>query len=173
MSIANSGGIWSIALKRIALRPLALTGLLTLAACGASEETTTIAGTTFTSDDEQGTATISSANGSLAVAEGDAAQKTPMPDYAPQYPGSTITNAMTSGKDGASKTTVLLTTTDPVSKVGAFYTDTFSRLGLELKQNVNSAEAVMLAAEAQAKKASVIIGTEGQLTTAVVTFSHN
>jgi hypothetical protein len=132
-----------------------------------------VRGNDDTSDDEQGTATISSANGSLAVAEGDAAQKTPMPDYAPQYPGSTITNAMTSGKDGASKTTVLLTTTDPVSKVGAFYTDTFSRLGLELKQNVNSAEAVMLAAEAQAKKASVIIGTEGQLTTAVVTFSHN
>ncbi|MBY0301909.1 MULTISPECIES: hypothetical protein [Sphingomonas] len=65
-----------------------------LAACGSSEKSTTVGGTTFASDDSKGTSTITSEKGMIRATDGTAAAKVTMPAYAPLYPGAAVTGVI-------------------------------------------------------------------------------
>lgn len=152
------------------MRVLVALGIFTLAGCGSAEETATIAGTTYTNEAD-GTATISSERGSVSASDGKAAANTPMPDFAPQYPGSTIESALMSERDGTQRTTVVFATDDSVKQVADFYREKFAAAGLTVKNTLMTDEAGILSAEGGGRKASVTISQDEGLNKGTVTFT--
>lgn len=147
-----------------------MVSLLALAACGSDDKSTTVAGTTFTSNENEGTATIANENGSVTVAEGAAAQATQLPNHAPRYPGATIVSALKSEKDGESQTTVVQESTDPIAAVGTFYTKAFTDNGMKITQNMTSPEVAMIVGEGEGKKTTLMASTEEGKTSVILTF---
>jgi|GEM_PF-1126583 len=155
-------------------RAISLIGLVALAACGSGEESTTLGGTTYTSNEQAGTATISGERGTLSVAEGDAAANTPMPDFAPQYPGARITSTLSSEREGVKRTNVVLTTADAPAKVVDFYKERFTGSGLEMKSEMIVETGGILSAEGNGKKASATVSQDEETkeTSIVISFSE-
>ena len=154
------------------MRAIVVLGALALAACGSDDDTVTLGDTTFTSNEQAGTATISNAEGSITTADGAAAAKTQMPDYAPQYPGSTITTALTTRKDDRNRTNIVLTTKDGIDKVAAFYKNKFTAAGLTIASDMTTSEVSMISAEGNGKKASITAAPDEGQTSVVVSYSQ-
>lgn len=153
------------------MRITLLAALVALAGCGSDERSATIAGTTYSSNDEDGTATIKSAKGTVSVAEGASAANTEMPVYAPRYPGSTIKGAIKTDRPGRHSTIVTLATDDAPKAVAQFYKDRFTENGLAIKSESLMEVGAMISAEGAGKKTSVTISREGRESTVVVSFS--
>lgn len=142
-----------------------------LGACGSNEQqSTTIQGTTY-SQDRDGTATIENEKGRLTAADGAAAAATSFPDFAPQYPGSTITTSLTSERQGIKRTSVVMETDKPVREVADFYKSRFEAAGLTPKSSMVMDDAALLSSEAAGKKASATIGKNEAKTTIALSFS--
>ncbi len=152
------------------MRLLAIVALTCLSACGSSEESTTIGGTTYTQQ-EDGTATISNENGSISATEGEAAANTKFPDFAPQYPGSTIESALVTNRDDGQRTMALLATSDGMDKVVEFYREKVTSAGLKVGMVHNIDGNGMLSAEAEGKKVSVTGGPQDGKTRFALTFT--
>jgi hypothetical protein len=157
--------------KDVTMRLFLLIVLTALTGCGSNEQSTTIAGTTYTSNDKDGTATIESAKGTISVAEGASAANTQLPGYAPRFPGSTIKSTMTTDKPGSKSTTVTMVTVEPTKAVAEFYKAEFAKNKLDVKSTFSTDEAAMISAEGDGKKVSVIVSREGQETTALLSYS--
>jgi hypothetical protein len=153
------------------MRSWMVLGCLALAACGSDEQSTTVAGTTYTSSDKDERATISNARGSISTVSGASAANTKLPDFAPRYPGSNIESVIDSKRDGRASTMVTLTTADPVQKVVDFYRPRFEGAGLAKKSEMITEEAGMLAAEAADKKASIAVSREEGKTSIVLSYT--
>jgi hypothetical protein len=150
---------------------LIVLGMLALVGCGSSERSTTVAGTTFTSNDKDGTATISSAHGSISTVSGDAAAQSRMPDFAPRYPGSSIESAIDSQRDGRKSSMITLVTPDETKRVAEFYRTKFQGAGLEKKTDIVSDDGGMLAAEGGGKKASIAVSRENGKSIVIVSYT--
>jgi hypothetical protein len=150
---------------------LIVLGMLTLIGCGSSERSTTVAGTTFTSNDKDGTATISTAHGSISTASGDAAAQSKMPDFAPRYPGSSIESAIDSRRDGRKSSMITLVTPDKTKTVADFYRAKFQGADLKKRTDIISDDGGMLAAEDGSKKASIAVSRENGKSTVIVSYT--
>lgn len=153
------------------LRVLVVAGALALTACGSDEESTTIAGTTYTTEGD-GTATISNERGSISATDGEAAANTPMPAFAPKYPGSSIESALVTQRDGVSRTIVTFATPDDAKKVAEFYRGKFTGAGMTIKSDLVVEGAAMLSAEADGRKAHLTIGPDDNQSKGSVSFSE-
>lgn len=150
------------------MRHVVIAAVVLLAACGSSEQSATIGGSTFTHDDEKGTAAITTERGTIRTADGAAAANVVMPDYAPLYPGSTVTGVIETDSDGLKNKMVTLETPDTIAKVADFYKSALTKAGWKVPSSVISGEGGMLAGEKDEKRVSVIISHEEAKTTAVV-----
>ncbi|WP_161392341.1 hypothetical protein [Croceibacterium xixiisoli] len=141
-----------------------------LAACGSSEESTTIGGTTFAQGSD-GAATISNENGSLSATDGAAAANTQFPDYAPKYPGATVESALVSNTDEGKRTMAVLVTDDSMESVVAFYREKFTAGGMEVGMVHSSADSGMISAEGNGRKVSATGGVQDGKTSFTLSFS--
>jgi len=97
------------------------------------------------------------------------------PAWVPEYPGShstySIKGAADSGEEGGN---VTYTTSDPASKVMAFYQDKAKDLGMDAKVTTASADGGVLVAtrEDDQRSLTVIVGTSGGQTTVNVTYAR-
>lgn len=153
------------------MRVLLMAASLALTACGSGEESTTIAGTTYTTE-RDGTATISNERGSISATEGEAAAKTPMPAFAPKYPGSSIEGALVSEREGVSRTIITFATSDEARMVADFYRDKFTDAGLTIQSDLLVEGAAMISAEGKGKKANLTIGPDENQTKGSLSFSE-
>lgn len=153
------------------MRALVVLASLALVACGSSEESTTIGGTTFTQNESEGSATITNERGSLTALEGAAAEKTEFPDYAPRYPGAAVESAIVSTSERGERTTAVLNTDDTIAQVADFYRARFAAAGLEMGMDMSTDETAMLSAQGDGKKATVTVAQQDGKTTFTVAFS--
>jgi len=150
---------------------LAPMAVLALSACGSGEKSTTIGGATYSSNDRDGTASITTDKGSLTTAEGAAAANFQMPAFAPKYPGATIVGVIRSESDGTTRHMVNMQSTDSIGKVAAFYKDGFVRAGLKTTSEMMTADGGMMSAEGDGRKVSIAISQDEGKTAAIVTYS--
>lgn len=155
------------------MRGSLLIGLALLTGCGSDEQSQTIAGTTYSSNDKEGTATISSNDRTISVVDGKSAASTKMPVYAPQYPGSTIESAIANATAGSKTTIVTLATSDAPGAVSQFYTKRFAEAGLSIQSNMTTENGALISAEGDGKKVSLVISREAAKTTAVISTSSS
>ncbi|MEN3746935.1 hypothetical protein TPR58_07135 [Sphingomonas sp. HF-S3] len=153
------------------MRFILLVSALALAGCGSSEETTTIAGTTYSSNDKEGTASIKSSDGEVSVVDGAAANKVEMPAFAPRYPGSTITGVIETKKAGHVSTMVNLRSADAPAAVATFYRDSFTKNGMKMTSDLPAEEGAMLTAEGKGNKVTVVVSQEDGSTLATISHS--
>ena len=153
------------------MRALILIGCLALAACGSGEESTTIGGTTYASNEREGTASITTDKGTISTVDGAAAANVDMPAFAPRYPGSTIVSAIQSQTAERTSHMVNIETSDSVDKVAAFYEKAFADAGLSVTSRMMTAEGGLMGAEGAGKKASIAVSVDEGKTMAVVSYS--
>lgn len=122
------------------MRHLVIAAAGLLAACGSSEKSTTIGGATFSTDGDKGSARITTSEGTLKTSEGAAAASVTMPDFAPRYPGASISAVLESESGGKKTKMVTFATADPVEKVFAFYKTALTSKGWKLKQSLSGGE---------------------------------
>lgn len=145
-----------------------LLGLLVLAACEAGDNDVTPVDGPETSED----------GGTLVPPEQPASQPSDaaavptiaMPEFAPQYPGSTI-KAVNSSHGGRQVHEVTLATHDDAGKIMDFYRDKFLAGGLKKTSDFQSGGTGVLSAAAKDRRASVAISKEGSQNLVIVTFS--
>lgn len=139
------------------MRKFLALALLALAACGSSEEKTTIGDVTLSNDEQAGISVIETATGSMKVVEGPEADKLEMPAFAPKYPGSIVESAIisTSAEKGTT-TTVNFSTKDSLAQIAEYYEKQFEAQGLKLGMKMVTEESIMVKGEADGKRASVI-----------------
>lgn len=151
------------------MRILSVVGLLALAACGGAqddaksgEESVAIGGSTFKSNEKEGTATIETPEGSITTAEGAAAANTSFPSYLPKYPGSVVTGSViTRKRDEKARVMASLVTDASFSDVAEFYKGQLAADGWKLDMNMVSDAGVMLSASKGSEKA-LVAASDGQ-----------
>ncbi|PCG10159.1 hypothetical protein [Sphingomonas ginsenosidimutans] len=139
-----------------------------LAACGSSEKSTTVGGTTFASDDSKGTSTITSEKGMIRATDGTAAAKVTMPAYAPLYPGAAVTGVIETENDGKKNKMVTLSTPDAIGKVLDFYKGSLTGAGWKVPSSFVGADGGMLAGEKDGKSVSIAFSRHDEGKTDVV-----
>lgn len=142
------------------MRRFVIAAAVLLSACGSSEKSTTVAGTTYTSDDSKGTASITTDKGSIRTAEGAAAQQVVMPAYAPLYPGATVTSVIETESEGRKSKMVTLSTPDALSKVTDYYKGTLAKAGWKVPSSFLSDDGGMLSGEKDGKSVSIALSRE-------------
>lgn len=155
------------------MRFMMLASLVVLAGCNSSEESTTVAGTTYTSDEKAGTASIKSSEGEVSVVDGAAADKVTLPAYAPRYPGATITEVIETKKPAETSTMANLETRDATAAVAKFYRDAFAKNGMKLTSDLPSDQGAMIAAEGNGTKATAMISQEDGKTLLTLTYTKS
>lgn len=153
------------------MRFLMLASLVVLTGCNSSEESTTVAGTTYTSDQKAGTATIKTSEGEMRTVDGAAADKAELPAYAPRYPGATIKTVIESKTNSGTSTVASLETKDPPAAVTKFYRDAFTKNGMKLTSDVPSDQVTMLSAEGNGNKVSAMASQQDGTTMVTLTYS--
>lgn len=155
------------------MRFLIMIGLasVALASCGSDEKKATVGDTTFTSNDKDGTATISNDRGTLSATTGAEAANTKMPDFAPQYPGSTIESVLNTDTAGGKSQMINLNTGDAPAKVTEFYKGKLSAAGLKIGMDMTTAETGMVTGEGNGHSASVTASAEDGKTAVLVTIT--
>lgn len=152
--------------------------LFALAACGSSDpaangDSVTIGDTRFSENQNKDSVTIENEKGHLTAREGAAAAATEFPDFAPQYPGSTVEGVIVSGGKGKrTKNLVTLTSTDSLEQVAAFYRAKFSEHGFTIGMNFLMDDSLMIEAEAGEKKAGILGGIVDGKTSLTLSFSE-
>jgi hypothetical protein len=153
------------------MRFVMLASLVVFAGCNSSEESTTVAGTTYTSDQKAGTASIKSSEGEMRVTDGAAADKAELPAYAPRYPGATITGVIESKTDGGTSTMANLQTKDAPAAVAKFYRDAFTKNGMKLTTDLPSEQGAMLSAEGNGNTVSAMVSQQDGMSVVTLTYS--
>lgn len=155
------------------MRHAIITSFMLLAACGSSEQTTTVGGATVTSDESKGTTSITTDNGTIRTAQGDAAANVAMPDYAPLYPGATVSGVIETETNGNKYKMVTFDTTDSIDKVVDYYKGALTKGGWTVPTTFMSGDAGMLGAQKGDKEVSVAISHEADgKTNAVITLPN-
>lgn len=142
------------------MRHVVLITCLLLAACGSSEKSANVGGATFTSDESKGTSSITTEQGTIRTTEGAAATKVVMPDYAPVYPGATVTGVIETENNGRKSKMVTLSSADPVAKVVEFYKGTLTKLGWKVPSSLTSGETGMVSGQKDGKEVSFVISRD-------------
>lgn len=155
-------------MRRIVPVAATLLGATLLAACGSSEKSTTIGGTTFTSDESKGTSTIATEKGVIRATDGAAAAKVTMPAYAPLYPGATVTGVIETENDGKKNKMVTLSTPDAIGKVVDFYKASLKKAGWAVPSSFVSADGGMVAGEKDGKSVSIAFSRQDGTSTEMV-----
>lgn len=153
------------------MRTMIIAVFLALAACGANEQSTNIAGTNYTTSATGDTAVIDGPRGKVTATEGPAAAAIVMPAFAPKYPGSTITSCIQTERESRRSTMITLTTTDGPPAVAEFYRSTLAKAGFEKDSESTMEEGAMLSAIGQEDKVSIIASSDEDVTSIVVTIS--
>lgn len=153
------------------MRTMIIAGCVALAACGADDQSTTIAGTNYTTSATGETAVIDGPKGKVTTTEGSAAAATVMPAFAPKYPGSTITSSIQTEQDERRSTMIALTTTDGPPAVAEFYRNSLAKAGFEQDSDSIMEEGAMLSAKGPQDKVSIIASRDEDVTSVVVTIS--
>jgi hypothetical protein len=156
------------------MRHFIIAAAVLLTACGSSEKSTTVGGTTFASDDSKGTASITTEKGTIRTAEGDAAARVVMPSYAPLYPGATSTSVIETESEGRKTKMVTLSTPDAIGKVIDFYKGTLAKSGWKVPSSFLSEDGGMMSGEKDGKTVSIAVsrGDDGK-TSALVTVPND
>ncbi len=155
------------------MRPVVLIAAVLLAACGSKEKSATIAGTTYKTDESAGTASITTANGSIKTTRGAAAAAVVMPAYVPAYPGATVDGVMETESGGRKTKMVTLATQDPVAKVADFYKAALASEGWKLPQSMLMPDAAMVTGEKDGKQVSVMVSKQDGKTGIVLTVPND
>jgi len=94
-----------------------------------------------------------------------------MPDFAPQYPGSTLVS-VDSAETGNRRThEVQLTTVDNAAVIMTFYRERFAAGGLRNTSDFLSGESGMMSATGEGRRASIAIAREHDRQSIIVTYS--
>ncbi|WP_313540171.1 hypothetical protein [Sphingomonas sp.] len=142
------------------MRRAVLVAAILLTACGAKEKSSTIAGTTYTTDERAGTASITTANGSIKTIQGAAAAAVAMPTYAPLYPGAMVEGVMETDSGGRKIKMVTLATRDPVGKVAGFYKAALTKEGWKLPQSLSMPDGALISGEKGGRRVSLAISQQ-------------
>lgn len=151
------------------MRFFILFGLAALAACGSDHKNPSEDSTTTSSGNEEPTSPASEAQPPSKV-EPPVPINVTMPDFAPQYPGSTI-KAVNKSHSGEEIHEVTLATQDDAVKIVDFYREKFTAAGLQKTSEFLSGGTGMMSAAGQGKKASIAITNKDGYNAIVVTFS--
>lgn len=138
-----------------------------LAGCGSSEKSYTAGGATVT-DDSKGNASITTDKGTIRTAQGDAAANVKMPDFAPRYPGSTVSNVIETETDGGKQKMVTLNTSGTIANVADFYKASLAKAGWKVPTSFISGDAGMVMGQKDSKQVTVSISRNDQSSTDVV-----
>lgn len=155
------------------MRRTVLAAAVLLAACGSNEKSTTIGGTTYTSDESAGTASIKTDKGTLRTAQGKAAAAVVMPPFAPVYPGTTVDGVIESDTAGGKARMVTLSTSDPVAKVADFYKGTLAKEGWKTPQSIQMPDGALISGEKGGKQVSLAISSQDGKTGIVLTVPND
>ncbi|WP_333574328.1 hypothetical protein [Sphingomonas sp.] len=155
------------------MRCAVLVAAALLTACGSNEKSATVGGTTYTSDESAGTATISNAKGSIKTATGKAAAAVVLPAYAPLYPGAAVDGVMETDSEGRKSKMVTLATADPVAKVADFYKAALAKEGWKVPQSFLMAEGALISGEKDGKQVSLAISRQEDKTGVVLTVPND
>ena len=151
------------------MRMLMLAGLAALAACGSGENREPSNGIAASNEAEQ------KASSDTAASPAPAAAVTPvditMPQFAPQYPGSTIQSVNSATVGGGDSHEVRLLTTDDADRIFAFYRDRFAAAGLRKTSEFMSGGTGMMSATGKGRNASIAIAREQGRSVIIVTYS--
>jgi hypothetical protein len=143
-------------------------GLLALAACEASENKAPHGNNAASSGDEG--ALLTPDEPASPPPHAAAPPTITMPEFAPQYPGSTI-KAVNSSHAGRGVHEVTLETQDDAAKIMDFYREKFSAGGLKKTSDFQSGGTGVMSAAAKDRKASIAITRNGTQNSIIVTFS--
>lgn len=149
-----------------------LAAAVLLASCGSNEKSATMGGATFKSDESAGTASITTANGSIRTTEGKAAAVA-MPAFAPLYPGATVEGVIEADAGGHKSRMVTLATTDPVAKVADFYKAALAKQGWNTPQSLLTGDSALLSGEKDGKQVSIAISRQDDKTNAVLSVPND
>lgn len=150
-----------------------LAAAVLLASCGSNEKSATMGGATFKSDESAGTASITTANGSIRTTEGKAAAAVAMPAFAPRYPGATVEGVIEADAGGHKSRMVTLATTDPVAKVADFYKAALAKQGWNTPQSLLTGDSALLSGEKDGKQVSIAISRQDDKTNAVLSVPND
>ncbi len=128
------------------LMVLAAAPLILLSGCGGSND-----GKVSISDGKGGTTEIATAGATSTITTADGQKTTvsstaTLPDYAPQYPGSTMGDQTNIASGQGKMTTAVMTTADPADKIIAFYKPKLVAAGLPVTMETTTAEGAMIMA---------------------------
>ncbi|MFB9047176.1 hypothetical protein ACFFV8_00395 [Sphingobium indicum] len=150
------------------MRSFILLGLLALAACEAGDNDVTPVDGPTTS--KEGGNLLPPEQPALQPSDAATVPTIVMPEFAPQYPGSTM-KAVNSSNGGRQVHEVTLTTHDDAGKIMKFYRDKFLAAGLKKTSDFQSGGTGVLSAAARDRRASIAISKEGSQNLVIVTFS--
>lgn len=150
------------------MRFFILLGLAALAACEAGENRSSQGNNAVSSGDED---TLLTPDEPASSASKMAAPPTiTMPEFAPQYPGSTI-KAVNSSDAGRGVHEVTLETQDDAARIMDFYREKFLAGGMKKTSEFQSGGTGVMSAAAKDRKASIAITKNGTQNSIIVTFS--
>jgi hypothetical protein len=143
-------------------------GLATMAACDAGENK--VAQSDGGAGNESHAAPLAPEKPKPAPVEPQAILDITMPEFAPQYPGSTI-RAVNSSAAQRNVHEVTLETQDDAASIMAFYREKFSAGGLKKTSDFQSGGTGVLSAAAKNRKASIAITKGSASNSVIVTYS--
>lgn len=148
------------------MRIVLILGVLLPAACGANEQTLVLDGsdrdTAVLSVADQGAKLrVQSSDGEVVHQQG--ALNAHFPDYAPRYPGSTVTSSTNfTGIEGSKASTLTQQTGDRPAQVMAFYKQNIAAAGLNVIMEQTTEDSITLAANKEGDSSfSVMITAVG------------
>ena len=153
------------------MRFFILLALVALVACKAENKKASVAAPNNLSGGSAEAPAPSQATVSPAPAQPPVPENVTMPEFAPQYPGSTIraVNVSSAGADAAHEVT--FATTDDAAKIMAFYREKFIGAGLQKTSDFLSGGTGMMSAAGKGKRAAVAIAKERDHNAVIVTYS--
>jgi hypothetical protein len=138
--------------------------LVLLAGCGSNERSITVTDgngqdQTITVGEDDGTTTVKTEGGTAEItSNADGVSGAKFPDYAPQYPGSTVTStANFAGKEGEGGAMTVQETADEPAKVMGFYKDKLARAGQKVSLETTTPEGGMIGVEGKDNTSGMMI----------------
>lgn len=150
------------------MRLVLMLGLAALGACNLGENKTPQSNSVGSNEDQASPSTPDESGPSSP--QNMEVPSIAMPEFAPQYPGSTI-RSVNSSQAVQNVHEVTLETSDDAPTIMDFYRDKFSAAGLQKTSDFQSGGTGMLSAVAKKRKASIAITKSGAINLIIVTYS--
>ena len=151
------------------MRVFILLGCATLAACGPGHDKAREGSNVSTVGDETPPVAAGETRPPLP-SQPPAPISVTMPDFAPQYPGSTV-GAVNNSPSGDGAHEVTLKTQDNAARIADFCRAKFAAAGLEKTSDFLSGGTGVIAAAGKGRRASIAIAKEDDHNAVIVTFS--